>query len=119
MKYLKIYENFEHQFIESDIVNYLEDNFSQSWFDEKIEREARHYISPEEASRYGGYVEAYMNLSTGNPIEIDILAEMCDEVFLHFSIPIYYGYNKKINTKSIYEICDDYMYKKTGLSLHK
>ncbi len=108
MKHLKLFENFS--VTEEQIENCLKQNCDSDWFDSELQARVSDYISDEEAEDYGGDpIEAYKNLSTGGAIEYDLLSEMTRMVCSELSIPEEYAYDKKIDKRSVSDICHDHL----------
>ena len=108
MKYLKLFENFS--ITEEQIQKWLNENCDTNWFDRQLEDRVDDYITEEEAEDYDGdQVEAYKNLATGGAVEYDLLAEMNKMICDEFSIPNEYAYDKKIEPRSVSDICHGHL----------
>lgn len=108
MKYLKLFENLS--ITEEQVEKWLNENCSSTWFDRELQDRVFDYISTEEAEDYDGdVVEAYKNLSTGGAVEYDLLGEMTRDVCAELSIPEEYAYDKKIDKRTVSNICQDHL----------
>jgi len=84
MKHLKKFENFDS---ELEIKKYLEDNYSEVWFNEQLEERAVDYADSDwEEEGYESEAVWYQNHACGGAIEYDLLAEINQDLQRKFGL---------------------------------
>jgi len=106
MRHLKLFENF-NSITETEIENYLKEQFTSDWFDSELMERCHDYIGPDEAADFDDdYEEAYKSLCTGGAIEYDLLKDMAEDVCQHFNIS---DAGSEIDKRDVRDICKDHL----------
>jgi hypothetical protein len=84
MKYVKTFESFDNS---EEIKKYLEDNYSEEWFNEQLDERAPDYVDSDwEEDGYESEADWYMNHACGGAIEYDLLGEISKDVQRTFGL---------------------------------
>jgi hypothetical protein len=84
MKYVKTFENFDNS---NEIKKYLEDNYSEKWFNEQLDERAPDYADSDwEEDGYESESDWYQNHACGGAIEYDLIDEINKDVQRTFGL---------------------------------
>jgi hypothetical protein len=78
-----IIKEFNQFITKSEIIKYLEENFSEEWFNFQLSERCYDYLDEDDTEPYDGdYEETYQNLCMGGAIEYDLLGEIEKDVMI-------------------------------------
>lgn len=84
MQHLKTFENFDST---NEIKKYLEENYTEDWFNQQLDDRAPDYADSDwEEDGYESEVDWYQNHSCGGAIEYDLLDEINKDVQQKFGL---------------------------------